>query len=108
MILVCLQELESWMKYFYWALPADGASDFSISARVAGEVMHIVPRTVELKAIGVIGKSDSANIVRGKKAKRLTERMRTNEKDVLPKKRWATQVPTLPPPCYPPLTTSTL
>jgi hypothetical protein len=79
-----LQELESWKRCFYWKLPVDGVGGHFLSATAAGEVRDIALIPVKLKGIGATGVSDSANIERIKKVKRLTEKMKTTEKKVLP------------------------
>ena len=67
-----------------------------ISATAAGEGMGIVPIPAEYKDTGVINKKDNVNIARTRKVKRLIAKMKTNEKNVLQQKRWATQLPTPP------------
>jgi hypothetical protein len=47
MMLACLQELESWVKYFYWKPPVAGVGNHFIPATVAGEVRGIVQMSVE-------------------------------------------------------------
>lgn len=94
MILANLQELESWPMCICWNLLVAGATILFMYAIAVGEARGIVPIAAKYWDIEKRNKKDSVNIAGQKKAKRPAVKMKTNEKNVLLKKRWATQLPT--------------
>jgi len=94
MMLVCLQELKSWTKYFSLKLHAAGVANLFLSVKAAGVARPIVPMPVGPLATGRKNKRDSGHIARPQKEGKPTGKMRINEKIAYRKKRWATQLPT--------------